>query len=329
MALSGLLNRVDANASSGGEKTQHVKAPVVKPKEQEKKNVEVKEEKEAKLAEVKVEKKVDAKEKKKAPRTTDQNHYFVNEFERPLKKAELWFGNHSTGKTFLAHKTCDEFLESGKIDDYLVVNCHEDLTIMSLFKTIKTDEDGKWRFLPNKFFKFLTDELESRVFVIFDEFNTLPMSVMKALQPIMDDSEGEFEFEDKTYKKNPNINWILTMNHDDIGISSLPKAIIDRLRPKYFPDLTLEELEKRSGVPKRVIITLGKIRQMFEHLGDLPDFHKSVRQLINLRGANSNEMKDYIISQLELAHIPWEEAVSISPEFSSFIKEFDEIKWKE
>ena len=270
---------------------------------------------------------VEPKIKPKVPKVkvdTSKN-LFVSTLERNLKRAELWFGDPGTGKTTLARTMFEEFKAQGLIEDYIVINAQEELTVMSLFKTTKTDEDGNWKFIHNKFFKMLTDNTQARYGVIIDEFNTMPMSVMKSLQPIVDDTEGDFTFEENTYTKNPNIYFIFTMNHNDMGISQLPVAIKDRVYPKYFEKLDDETLAQRSGVKKQVIEKMRKVRQMFEHLGDLPDFHKSVRQLKSLQGANAKQVREYIVSQLALANIEYEEAIAISPEFEDLLNEFENI----
>lgn len=265
--------------------------------------------------------------KKVVPNVSEDNekNLYVSTLERNLKRAELWFGDPGTGKTTLARTMFEEFKSQGLLEDYEVINAQEELTVMSLFKTTKTDENGNWKFIHNKFFKMLTDNSQARYGVIIDEFNTMPMSVMKSLQPIIDDTEGDFTFEEKTYTKNPNVFFIFTLNHNDMGISQIPIAIKDRVYPKYFDKLDVETLSKRSGVKKEIIEKLRRVRNMFEHLGDLPEFHKSVRQLKSLNGANAKQVKDYIISQLALANIDYEEAISISPEFEDLLEEFEKI----
>ena len=266
-----------------------------------------------------------SKDIKKVPRTKAHANMFIPTLGRDLRQTELWFGDPGTGKTTQARTMFEAFKERGVIEDYVVVNAQEELTVMSLFKTAKTDEQGTWRFLHNKLFQMLTDTAQSRYGVIIDEFNTLPMSVMKSLQPIIDDTEGDFVFEDKTYTKNPNVHFVFTMNHNDMGISQLPVAIKDRVYPTYFPPLSTQELAKRSGVKEIVIEKLRRIRRMFAHLGDLPEFHKSVRQLKALKDANASQVKLYVMSQLALANVDYEEALELSPEFEDFLKEFDEI----
>lgn len=270
------------------------------------------------------------KEPHKKPIHSEENkNFFIDSLGRTLKKNELWFGNPGTGKSYLAHNTCKNLKEKGVIKDYAVVNCHEELTVMSLFKTTKTDEQGNWKFLKNKVFKMLTDNKREHYIIVADEFNTTPMSVMKSLQPIIDDSNADFVFEDKVYKKNPNIRFIMTMNHQDLGTSDLPQAIKDRLYPVFFEDLTYEMLSMRTGVPRKIIEKLEKIRNMFQHLGDLPEFHKSVRQLKELRGACGKQLRDYIVSQLALAHIEYNQAIDLSPEFKDIMESFDATEWGE
>ena len=278
--------------------------------------------------------KVEPKKKKKveAPKVeapkpkSAKKDLFVSSLSRHLKPVELWFGDPGTGKTTLARSIFQNLKESGELEDYVVVNAQEELTVMSIFKTTRTDEDGNWKFIHNAFFKMLTDKAQSRYGVIIDEFNTMPMSVMKSLQPIIDDTEGDFVFEEQTYTKNPNVYFIFTMNHNDMGVSQLPVAIKDRVFPKFFDALSDEVLAQRSGVTKELIDKLRRVRQMFSHLGDLPEFHKSVRQLKSLQGADGATVKEYIVAQLALAQIKYEEAIAISPEFHDLIKEFDDVK---
>jgi hypothetical protein len=55
-------------------------------------------------------------------------------------------------------------------------------------------------------------------------------------------------------------------------------------------------------------------------------FHKSVRQYKYLHSLSKEQFKDYLISQLELAGIEWQEVIAISPEFNNVIEEFDKVK---
>lgn len=260
--------------------------------------------------------------------STQMNTLFVEEFQRELRKVELWLGNPGTGKTYLAKQVAQRMKDQGVIDDYVVINCHEELTVMSILKTTKTDAEGNWAFILNRVFHMITDKAQKRYLVIFDEFNTLSMSVMKALQPILDDSDGEFDFEEHTYTKNINVQFVLTINHGDIGTSMLPDAIVDRTFKEFFDDVDYDQLSERSGIPTRVIKLIEQVREMFAHLGELPEFHKSVRRLKDIYGLSGKQLKKYIVSELELAHIEWKEAVGASPEFENLIDEFDLIKWK-
>lgn len=253
---------------------------------------------------------------------------FVDDLQRNLRKAEVWFGGPGTGKTTKAKLLAQQFKREGLIDDYAIINCHEEMTYNSVLITTRTDENGAWVFKHNKAFNMLTDELQKRYMIIFDEYNLLSMSVQKATQPILDDTQGDFDFNDTTYEKNPNIYFVVTMNHKDLGISDIPLAVKDRLFPQFFEELSIDELSKRSGVPSKLIELLGKVRQMFEHLGDIPEFHKSVRQLSYLRGANGNMVREYMISQLALAKVEYKEAIAMSPEFQNLIDEFNNYTWK-
>lgn len=267
-------------------------------------------------------------QKEKPKPASDSKNLFVQELGRELRKAELWLSNPGVGKTTLAKNVSEKFLENGQIEDYAIVNCHEELTVMSILKTTRTDEHGNWKFLLNKVFNMLTDATQAPYIVVFDEYNTLPMSVQKSLQPIIDDTEGKFDFEDKEYTKNPNVTFILTMNHRDLGTNMLPDAILDRTFKVFFEDLTNEQLAQRSGVPEHIIETIGKVRKMFEHLADLPEFHKSVRRLKDIKGLTGEQFKNYITSELELAGVEWQQVTKISPEFEALIEEFDKIDWE-
>ena len=249
----------------------------------------------------------------------------VEQLQRELRRVEIWFGNPGTGKTTCAKAQCEKWIQNGEIEDYAVVNCHEELTVMSILKTTKTDENGTWKFVLNKVFNMLTDPLHKKYVVVFDEANTMPMSVTKALQPIIDDTTGRFDFEDKTYDKNPNMFFILTMNHKDIGTSGFPDAVLDRAYPQFFNDLTKDELSKRAGVPVKFLELLERVYGMFSHLGNVAPFYKSVRKLKNFKGLNREQFKWNIVSELELAGVEWKEAVEVSPEFNNLIDEFDKL----
>lgn len=250
-------------------------------------------------------------------------HYpFAPELNRNLRKFELWFGNPSTGKTTYARKLAQSLKDAGQIDDYLVINSHEDLTVMSLFKTTKTDDNGAWKFLFNRFFQMLTDDAKRRYIVIIDEINTQPMSVLKAQQPILDDTEGTFDFEEKTYTKNPNCFFIATMNHRDVGTSTMPDAIKSRAFPVFFKDLSNEELEKRTSVPAAFINILKRIYDMFKDLGQVHPFYNDVRQLKNMLGLSPQDFRNYIIAQLEFANVDYQTVINLSPEFDNLISEY-------
>jgi hypothetical protein len=168
--------------------------------------------------------------------------------------------------------------------------------------------------------------MQKQYIVVFDEFNLLPMSVQKGLQPTLDDTEGVFEFEDKTYNTNPNVNFILNINHNDIGVNKLADAIRDRAFPVFFKDLDSATIAIRTQTPVKFIELLERIYNMFANLGDLPMFHKSVRQYKYLHSLSKEQFKEYLIAQLELAGIEWQEVSKISPEFNNIIEEFDNIK---
>jgi midasin (ATPase involved in ribosome maturation) len=173
----------------------------------------------------------------------------------------------------------------------------------------------------------LTDELREKYLIIIDEINTLPMSVLKAFQPILDDTEGTFEFDNKTYSKNPNVFFIATMNHKDVGTSPLPKAIKSRFFPVFFKDLDNTELSKRTNVPVEFLDLLKRIYDMFSPMGDVHEFFNDVRQLKNMSGLTTEQFRDYITSHLELSGIEWQNAVAISPEFDNLVAQYSNIKW--
>ena len=256
------------------------------------------------------------------------HHPFMNTFSRHMRKAELFFGNPSTGKTTFAKRLAQTLIDAGGIKDFAVINGHEDMTVMSTLKTTTTDENGVWKFLVNKVFKMLTDELREKYLIIIDEINTLPMSVLKAFQPILDDTEGTFEFDNKTYSKNPNVFFIATMNHKDVGTSPLPKAVKSRFFPVFFKDLNNEELSKRTNVPVDFLDLLKRIYDMFAPMGDVHEFFNDVRQLKNMSGLTTEQFRDYITSHLELSGIEWQNAVAISPEFDNLVAQYGALsKW--
>ena len=254
-----------------------------------------------------------------------ENPMFCQEITggRVLRKVELWFGNPSTGKTTAAKSLAQRLKKENKIKDYVFVNCHEEMTVLSTLKTTKTDANGNWLFVFNKLFDVLTDPLQERYIVIFEEANTMPMSVWKSFQPLLDDTEGDFVFEENTYIKNPNVFFILTLNHSDIGTFAIPDAIKSRAFPLEFEDLDKKRLAEWAGVSIEFLNVLEKIRAMFADLGDLPEFHKDTRQLKNLKGLTREQFKKYFISQLSLHNIYWQEAIALMPEFEDALNKFE------
>jgi len=271
----------------------------------------------------------DTPKPKKRRADSNKTVLFVPELEggRYLKKVECWFGPPSSGKSTRAENLAKGLKEQGLIEDYAKINCHEDMSVINTLKTTKTTESGNWVFSLNRIFNMLTDSLQKPYLIILDEANLMNMTVAKGFQPLLDDTEGEFDFEDKTYQKNPNVFFILTINHDDLGINPLPQAILSRAYLVEFEEQEISTLSKWSGIPERIIKIMGNVREMFAHLGNLPDFHKDVRQLKYLYGLNGQQFKHYITSILSFHNIQWKEAVAISPEFQNLIDEFDKIKW--
>jgi nucleoside-triphosphatase THEP1 len=262
---------------------------------------------------------------KSVRKTKEPQNLFVSDFNRPLRKVEMWFSNPGVGKTTLFRKLGNSWLNNGTIDDFIVVNCHEDLNVQSLFKTTTT-QGSDFVFLFNNLFNAITDNMQKQYLIVFDEFNLLPMSVQKGLQPILDDTIGDFDFENNTFTKNPNINYIITLNHKDIGVNRIADAIIDRVYPVFFKDLSQENVAIRTQFPIDFIRLLERVYNMFAPYGDIDTFHKSVRQLNNLHGLSREQFKEYIISKLEFGGIEWEQVISLSPEFENILDEYENIQ---
>lgn len=302
-----------ANSRSGATKVAHVS---VAPKPQVEERVEV-----TPVPQPKV-----VKQQPPVNNQTSYDNLFVQDFSRDLRKVELWFSNPGVGKSTMSRNLCNMWKTNDVIEDYVWVKCHEDMTVQSLFKTTMTDENGNWKFPFNRMFHALTDKMQKRYVIVFDEFNLLPMSVQKGLQNTLDDTIGDFDFEDKVYEKNPNVSFILNINHRDIGVNQLADAIKDRAFPVFFRDLDNDSLALRTQMPVKFLELLKRIYDMFANLGDLQPFHKSVRHLNMLHGLNKQQFKEYLISQLELAGIEWQEVTAISPEFQNALDEFDNVK---
>lgn len=264
-----------------------------------------------------------------APKVNTNANFYVDGLARELRKLELWFGNPGSGKTTMAIALAEKLKEQNKIKDFLIINCHEEMTLQNILKTAKTDDDGKWKFPLNRTFQCMTDQAQENYIIIIDEANLWMPATMKGFQPYLDDTKRSFDFEEITYNKNPNVRFIMTMNHKDIGVSQLPDAIVDRAFPVFFEDLDVKKLSQWTNVPETFIDLLKRIHAMFAHLTpDLTPFYKSVRQLKMLAGLSKETFRHYIISHLELKQVEWEAVIKISPEFDNLINEYEKIVWR-
>lgn len=222
-----------------------------------------------------------------------QSAITINDFDS-LYRCNIYVGKPDSGKTYKA-----EHLFMDNNIPYILIPARDNLNLETLLEDF-TLVDGKPVFKESSAIKMLSGT--EKCGIIIDEFNTLLTGVMKTMQPLLDNTSTQFEYKGKTYKKNPNCKFILTLNDKDKGISVMPDAILSRSKITYFEQPELNTLAQWSSLPEAVVkdiynlykalglLHLFGVRQInvLKELKNLKSITSHFIGLCSLRGMDSN-----------------------------------------
>lgn len=215
---------------------------------------------------------------KKESTPTDIN---TDAFDK-LSRVSMYIGAPDTGKTTHAINVCKECGVTP-----LFKMCRDTLNLETLLEDFILVE-GKPAFQESLAIKLMTGT--EKGIIILDEFNTLLTGVMKTFQPIFDDTSTHFEYRGKQYKKNMNCKWIVTLNHNDKGISVIPDAILSRSYLQWFKPVSDQTIHIWTGID---VETITKIREVFKRLNIEDIFGtRQVKIINNIK--NMTELKNHL-----------------------------------
>lgn len=213
----------------------------------------------------------------------------VEEFDT-LPRVSMFIGQPDTGKTYQAF----EIAKRCGVNP-LFKMCNEDMNLETFMKDFKL-VNGQPAFDETIAIKKLSGT--EREIIIMDEWNTMTTGAMKTMQPILDDTSPEFEFNGKIYKKNLNCKFIITLNDKDKGISVIPDAILSRCLLRWFEPVPTSTIARWTGVD---IAKVNKLYQLYKVCGLVSVF--GTRQVKMLEKASIPDIKLHLYGLCQLKNI--------------------------
>ena len=183
----------------------------------------------------------------------------------------LLYGPTGTGKTFTAIEVLKKLKSENKISDFIIFTFSSGMEDIDLLGKFIPDEKKTLKFSESELLKFMKENRDKKIAVVFDEFNRANSKTLNILIPLLDGRNGQVVVnnyvnnETITLPEN-NVVFIFTANFGAgySGTFQLDDAILNRVELAIFcdyqetiEDMILEELPKE----KRDIAK--KIREFF------------------------------------------------------------------
>lgn len=213
----------------------------------------------------------------------------VEEFDS-LPRVSMFIGQPDTGKTYEAFNIAKRCGVTP-----LFKMCNEDMNLETFMKDFKL-VNGQPAFDETLAIQKLSGT--EREIIIMDEWNTMTTGAMKTMQPLLDDTSPEFEFNGKIYKKNMNCKFIITLNDKDKGISVIPDAILSRCLLRWFEPVPTSTIARWTGVD---VARVNKLYQLYKICGLVSVF--GTRQVKMLANTSLQDIKLHLYGLCQMKNI--------------------------
>lgn len=219
----------------------------------------------------------------------------------PILFPLLYVGNPGTGKTYQAQE-----LARATGRPFLRIGFKFGINFESILR--EYDKELGWKY--SEFYNYLTGT--DPVVVLFDEFNIHGVD-QKSFQILLDD-QVTIEVFGQTITKNPNIQYILAINPQDIQTDPISFAIEDRCVEVYF-DISDKQMMGISATPQDRFEIVKYAYQTLE----IP---YSIRTLQKCNLLTKEEFKGHLMALMKRRKEDFDSKVLNSPEFEAKL-----MKW--